>query len=39
MMLNCYGLDKTNLTTTLENKGDQRLNWRIGASLYFGSEW
>ena len=39
MMLNCYGLDKTNLTTTLENKFDQRLNWRIGASLYFGSEW
>ena len=39
MMLNCYGLDKTNLTTTLENKFDQRLNWRIGASLYFGGEW
>lgn len=39
MMLNCYGLDKTNLTTTLENKFDQRLNWRIGASLYFGNEW
>lgn len=39
MMLNCYGLDKTNLTTTLENKGEQRLNWRVGASLYFGSEW
>lgn len=39
MMLNCYGLNKTNLTTTLENKLDQRLNWRIGASLYFGNEW
>lgn len=39
MMLNCYGLDKTNLTTSLENKFDQRLNWRIGASLYFGGEW
>lgn len=39
MMLNCYGLDKTNLTTTLENKFDQRLNWRIGGSLYFGGEW
>lgn len=39
VMLNCYGLDKTNLTTTLENKLDQRLNWRIGASLYFGNEW
>ena len=39
VMLNCYGLDKTNLTTALENKFDQRLNWRIGASLYFGGEW
>jgi hypothetical protein len=39
MMLNCYGLDKTNLTTTLEEKENQRLNWRIGASLYFGNEW
>ena len=25
-MLNCYGLDKTNLTTALENKFDQRFN-------------
>ena len=39
VMLNCYGLDKTNLTTTLENKFDQRLNWRFGASLYLGNEW
>ena len=39
MMLNCYGIDKTNLTTTLEDKENQRLNWCIGASLYFGSEW
>ena len=39
MMLNCYGIDKTNLTTTLENKFDQRLNWCIGGSLYFGGEW
>ena len=39
MMLNCYGLDKTNLTTTLENKFDQRLNWNVGASLYFSNEW
>ena len=38
-MLNCYGLDKTNLTTALENKFDQRLNWRVGASLYFGNKW
>jgi len=38
-MLNCYGLDKTNLTTTLKNKEDQRLNWRIGGSIYFGNEW
>lgn len=39
MMLNCYGIDKTNLTTTLEDKENQRLNWCIGASLFFGSEW
>jgi hypothetical protein len=38
-MLNCYGLDKTNLTTALENKLDQRLNWGIGGCLYFSSEW
>ena len=38
-MLNCYGLDKTNLTTALENKFDQRLNWGIGGCLYFSSEW
>jgi hypothetical protein len=38
-MLNCYGLDKTNLTTNLENKFDQRLNWSIGGCLYFTSEW
>lgn len=38
-MLNCYGLDKTNLTTALENKFDQRLNWGIGGSIYFGGEW
>ena len=39
MMLNCYGIDKTNLTTTLADKENQRLNWCIGASLFFGSEW
>ena len=38
-MLNCYGLDKTNLTTNLENKFDQRLNWGVGGCLYFSSEW
>lgn len=38
-MLNCYGLDKTNLTTALENKFDQRFNWGVGGSLYFSSEW
>lgn len=38
-MLNCYGLDKTNLTTNLENKFDQRFNWSIGGCLYFSSEW
>ena len=39
MMLNCYGLDKTNLTTALENKFEQRLNWGLGASVYLGNEW
>lgn len=39
MMLNCYGIDKTNLTTTLADKENQRLNWCVGASLFFGSEW
>ena len=38
-MLNCYGLDKTNLTTALENKFDQRFNWGVGGCLYFSSEW
>ena len=37
-MLNCYGLDKTNLTTALENKFDQRFNWGVGGCLYFSSE-
>lgn len=38
-MLNCYGVDKTNLTTELGKKYDQRLNWSIGGCLYFSSEW
>lgn len=38
-MLNCYGVDKTNLTTNIENKFNQRLNWGIGGCLYFSSEW
>lgn len=38
-MLNCYGLNKDNLTTNIENKFDQRLNWRLGGSLYFGNVW
>lgn len=38
-MLNCYGIDKTNVTTELGNKFDQRFNWGIGASLYLSSEW
>lgn len=38
-MLNCYGLDKTNLTTNLENKFEQRFNWSVGACVYFSSEW
>ena len=38
-MLNCYGLDKTNLTTAIENKFDQRFNYCVGASLYISNEW
>ena len=38
-MLNCYGIDKTNVTTELSNKMDQRLNWSIGGCLYFSTEW
>ena len=38
-MLNCYGIDKTNVTTELSNKFDQRFNWSIGACLYLSSEW
>jgi hypothetical protein len=47
-MLNCYGIDKTNVKTELQhaindfdsqNSSYQRLNFRIGASLYFGSTW
>lgn len=47
-MLNCYGIDKTNVKTELSsvinafepgNNNYQRLNWCIGASLYFGNEW
>ena len=39
MMLNCYGVNKNNLTTTLNNKFDQHFNWRIGVSLHIGKEW
>ena len=38
-MLNCYGIDKTNFTTELSRKFDQRFNWSIGGCLYFSSEW
>ena len=38
-MLNCYGIDKTNVTTELLNKENQRLNWSIGGSLYLCNEW
>jgi hypothetical protein len=38
-MLNCYGIDKTNVTTELADKSDQRFNWSIGGSIYFGNEW
>ena len=38
-MLNCYGIDKTNFTTELSRKLEQRFNWSIGGCLYFSSEW
>lgn len=38
-MLNCYGIDKTNITTELNRKFDQRFNWSIGACLYFSQDW
>jgi hypothetical protein len=38
-MLNCYGIDKTNVTTELLNKADQHFNWGIGGCIYFCSEW
>ena len=38
-MLNCYGIDKTNVTTELADKSNQRFNWSIGGSIYFGNEW
>ena len=38
-MLNCYGIDKTNLTTELTDKENQRLNLGIGGCLYFSTEW
>jgi hypothetical protein len=38
-MLNCYGLDKNNLTTSLENKFDQRLNWCIGGYVCIFNDW
>ena len=38
-MLNCYGIDKTNVTTLLYDKSEQRLNWSIGGSLYLCNEW
>ena len=47
-MLNCYGIDKTNVKTELSsvindfeqgNNNYQRLNWSIGGCLYFSTEW
>lgn len=38
-MLNCYGIDKTNVTTELGNNLEQRFNWCVGCCLYFGQEW
>jgi hypothetical protein len=38
-MLNCYGVDKTNVTTELGEKYEQRLNWCVGGSFYLSNEW
>ena len=47
-MLNCYGIDKSNVKTELSsvinefeqgNINYQRLNWSIGGCLYFSTEW
>lgn len=38
-MLNCYGIDKTNVSTELSQKFNQRFNYCVGASFYFGSQW
>jgi hypothetical protein len=38
-MLNCYGIDQTNVTTELSQKFDQRFNWSIGGCLYFSTGW
>lgn len=38
-MLNCYGIDKTNFTTELTRKFEQRFNWSIGGCLYLESNW
>ncbi len=36
-MLNCYGIDKTNVIKKIGDNSDQRFNWNIGASLYIGN--
>ena len=38
-MLNCYGIDKTNVITKITDRSEQRLNGCIGGSIYIGGEW
>lgn len=38
-MINCYGIDKTNAITKINDRSEQRLNGCIGGSLYFGNDW
>jgi hypothetical protein len=38
-MLNCYGIDKTNVTTELGRKWEQRFNFCVGGCVYLNKEW
>ncbi len=38
-MLNCYGIDKSNVITKVTERSEQRLNGCIGGSFYFGKDW
>lgn len=38
-MLNCYGIDKSNVVCPIADRSEQHLNGCIGGSLYIGNEW